>query len=199
MLHSWVRMTGPHAAPPAVRARTWYWVPPPQVREHVPHALHAPNLQPTLGQVMVLPVHACSSMKELAEQAALAVCREGGMAYRTLVWVPGPQLVSQTDQVLLPVQASRIQLQQAAGRNHPLHTRQQESCGQLGVWIRAGLQGVASEVKLPNTLLPGSPHLWPGTTHQSDSGHGSAPVLEGHAGLVDPQFLWAYTQEGCRW
>ncbi len=38
-----------------------------------------------------------------------------------------------------------------------------------------------------------------GSAHQSDRGQGSAAVTGGQAGLGAAQFLWAYTQEGCRW
>ena len=46
-------------------------------------------------------MHACSWMKVVVEQAGDVCCREGGMVYRTRVWVPGPQEVSHIDQVLL--------------------------------------------------------------------------------------------------
>jgi hypothetical protein len=52
-------------------------------------------------------VHACSWMKVVVEQAGDVCCREGGMVYRTRVWVPGPQLVLQTDQVLLPARMQK--------------------------------------------------------------------------------------------
>ncbi len=92
--------------PPDVRVRVWYCVPPPQVREQDPTADHAPNVHPP-GQVMVVPVHACCWMNTFREQAALDSWVEGGMAYRMRVWVPGPQLASHGDQVLLWCKAKR--------------------------------------------------------------------------------------------
>ncbi len=91
---------------PDRKGRVLYCVPPLQVREHVPHALQGPNTH-SPGQGFVAPVHACSWMKVVVEQAGDVCCREGGMVYRTRVWVPGPQLVLQTDQVLLPARTQK--------------------------------------------------------------------------------------------
>ncbi len=85
VLHSRDSTSGPHPAKPTIRARVWYCMPPPQVREQAPQELQGPNVQPETGQDAVLPMQGWASMKAWDPHAGQDCWRVGGREYRTLV------------------------------------------------------------------------------------------------------------------
>jgi hypothetical protein len=73
-------------------------VPPPQLLEHVPHAVQSVNVQPASQSTAAL--HTVLSSSGTFAHAATVFSRPGGSVRRTRVRVPGPQLESHMDQSL---------------------------------------------------------------------------------------------------
>ena len=198
MPHSRVRTSGPHrSGSPASSSRVCIWVPP-QLREHAPHCVHDPKLQPVRVVPHTTPeLHTRRSAKLVELHAVEVAARDGGSEYRTRVWDPLPHLASHGDHVLL---------REGVGAPH-------DGEGEVtrgGQWPKRAkgatktLRGTPTPPAarlhgcgpLPPTQTRARAHMRAHTharTHHSDTGHRFSAVGAGQDAVVLGQLRYWYT------